>query len=64
MLKGGKKCSTVIDDGTKQKVRSRHSSVFLSFSFFYPDIYIMMIMKVAEKTEAALPKLFKQHGHA
>lgn len=41
----GKNCSVVIDDSTKQKVRSLHSSVF----FFFPDVYIMMIMKVAER---------------
>lgn len=55
-VEGKKNCSTVIDDSTKQKVRSLHSSVF-----FPPpsDVYIMMIMKVAEKSEAAFLKLFK-----
>lgn len=52
-----KKCSMVIDDSTKQKVRSLHSSVFFSRRLYYDD------NEGGGKTEAALLKLFKQHGH-
>lgn len=46
----------VIDDSTKQKVRSLHSF------FFYRHLYYDD-NEGGGKTEAALLKLFKQHGH-
>lgn len=54
----------VIDDSTKQKVRSLHSSggFFFLFFFFLRHLYYDD-NEGGGKSEAALLKLFKQHGH-